>query len=114
MMGDRDGRFAGTPRHHYPVPKLQEGRQEEINDGRPGRAICWDTRQHYPVTKLQEGRQEEIMMGDKDGRFAGDRGARHHYPVPKLQEKRQEEIMMGDKDWRFPETPGTTTFFSII
>ena len=41
------------------------------------------------------------MMGDKDGRFAGGRGARHHYPVTKLQEGRQEEIMMGDKDGRF-------------
>ena len=32
-MGDKDWRFPRTPWHHHSVPKLEQGRQEEIMIG---------------------------------------------------------------------------------
>ena len=37
-------------------------------DGRQELAMSWECRHHHPVPKLQEGRQEEIMMGDNSCR----------------------------------------------
>ena len=81
---------------------------------------------YHPVPKLQEGRQEEVMVGDKDWRLSGIPGTTIRFPskkgdrrrymigdkdwrlphlVPRLQGGRQEQVLMGDKNWRFPGTP---------
>ena len=92
---DNDGKQELTssrePRHHHPVPKLQEERQKEIMTGENLR-VFGTPRHHHPVPKPP--RRE--TRGDYDGRqeLASSRDARQHHPVPTLQEKRQEEIIV--------------------
>ena len=57
-MGDKNLRVPGTHRHQHPVPKLQEGRQEEI------------------------------MMGDKNLRVPGTPGSAIRFPSCKKRNKR--------------------------
>ena len=105
--------------HHYLVPNLQTGRQEEIYGGSARREKktrgCCDRKQGLtisrdpaPLSGSQVTRSE--TRGDYDGRqeLAIFRDPRHHHPAPKLQEGRQEEIMMGDKNLGVPATKGTT------
>ena len=115
-MGDKNLRFPGAPappgsqatridtrgdydgitelpssrdsRHHHPVPKLQEGRQEEITIG--------DIHLRVPGTPGTTTRFPSYKKGDYDGRqdLASSQQPRHHHPAPKLhklQEETQEE-----------------------
>ena len=87
----REASIFGVPGHHYPVPKLQEVRHEEIILGDKG---CDFPRLAAPASGSQitrreiRGRQELLIS----------REPRNPYPVPKLQEGIPEEIMMGEKN----------------
>ena len=99
-MGNKNLRVPGT-RHHHPVPKLQEGRQEDIMirthefAGPPA-----------PPSRSQAARRE--TRGDYDGRqdLAISLDSRHHHSVPKLQERETRAHYDGRQDG--DGTPGTT------
>ena len=103
--GDHDGRqelaSSRDPPHYPLVPKLQEGRQEEIMMGDKNLRVPGtpSTTIRLPSYTSYKKEDKGIMMGNKNLRYP-----QHHHPAPKLhklQEGRQQEIMMGDKTWRF-------------
>ena len=68
LMGDKDWRFPGTP-GTTSSSKATRRETRGYPDGRQGLAISHDPRHYHSVPKLRDGRQEEIMMGDKHSRL---------------------------------------------
>ena len=106
MMGDKNLRVPGTPGTTMGSQAARSETRRDY-DWRQDLTSSRGPRHHHPVPKLQEGRQEEFMMGDDLAIFRDPPHHHPVPKLHKLQEERQEEMMMGDKTGRFPETPGT-------